>query len=102
VHQLATDPTLQDRMRAEPEPVGPFIEEMLRLESPFRYHFRQVRSDIGLAGTDVPAGSAVLLILGHREPRSCRVRPPGRRRAGSADAHHLASAVGSTTASARP
>lgn len=70
VHRLAGDPGLQDRLRAEPELITPFIEEMLRLESPFRYHFRHVRSDTQLAGTVVPAGSAVLLMWGaaNRDP----------------------------------
>lgn len=70
VHRLADDPGLQERLRAEPELVTPFIEEMLRLESPFRYHFRQVRVETELAGTVVPAGSAVLLMWGaaNRDP----------------------------------
>lgn len=70
VHRLADDLELQDRLRAEPELVTPFLEEMLRLESPFRYHFRQVRDDTQLAGTAVPAGSAVLLMWGaaNRDP----------------------------------
>lgn len=70
VQRVAEDAELQAQLRAEPALVTPFIEEMLRLESPFRYHFRQVRSETELAGTGVPAGSAVLLMWGaaNRDP----------------------------------
>jgi cytochrome P450 len=61
---LAQRPDLQDRLRAEPEMLAAFIEEMLRLEAPFRYHMRSAPHDTELGGVEIPAGSAVLLLWG--------------------------------------
>lgn len=70
VHLLATDATLQDRLRHEPELRTPFIEETLRLESPFRYHMRHAQRTAELQGTVVPEGATVLLMWGaaNRDP----------------------------------
>lgn len=62
VHVLATDQELQARLRGEPELLTPFIEEVLRVESSFGYHMRQVRHDTELLGVEVPGGSTVLLM----------------------------------------
>src|SRR5262249_55387064 len=40
IHLLASNPELQVRLRDDPQLVAAFIEEALRLESPFRYHLR--------------------------------------------------------------
>jgi cytochrome P450 len=47
-----------------------FVEEALRLESPFRQMLRSVPRDTTLGGVDVPAGSTVLLMFaaGNRDP----------------------------------
>jgi cytochrome P450 len=42
VHLLAENPDLQERLRQHPELVPNFVEEALRLESPFRQHMRSV------------------------------------------------------------
>jgi len=70
MHLLALDPELQDRLRRDPTLLTPFIEEVMRLESPFRYHLRQVRTTTELQGTTVPAGSTMLLMWGaaNRDP----------------------------------
>jgi cytochrome P450 len=70
VHMLATMPDLQQRVRDDPALVAPFIEEVLRLESPFRYHLRHVPRTTELAGVTIPAGSTVLLFWGaaNRDP----------------------------------
>jgi cytochrome P450 len=70
VHLLASDPELQDRLRADPELLTPFIEEMLRLESPFRAHLRSVPETTELLGTAIPAGSTMLLLwaAANRDP----------------------------------
>jgi cytochrome P450 len=70
VHMLALDADLQDRLRADPALITPFIEEVLRLESPFRYHLRQVRNTTEVQGTTVRAGSTMLLLWGsgNRDP----------------------------------
>ena len=67
---LATRPDLQQRVRENPDLLGPFIEEALRYEPPFRGHYRHVVADTTLGGTDVPAGSRLLLLWGaaNRDP----------------------------------
>ena len=59
---LAEDRDLQDRLRADVELVEPFLEEALRLESPFKGHFRQVRRDCELGGVGLSAGTTVFLL----------------------------------------
>jgi cytochrome P450 len=70
LHHLATHPDLQAELRGQPDALVPFIEEMLRLESPFRYHLRHAPASTELRGVEVPAGAAVLLLWGaaNRDP----------------------------------
>lgn len=67
---LAADPALQTRLRTDPDLLAPFLEEVLRLESPFRAHHRHVVRDTTLGGTDLPAGSHLLLLwaAANRDP----------------------------------
>lgn len=67
---LASDPALQARLRTNPELVDPFLDECLRLESPFRGHYRHALVDTQLGGVEVPAGSNLLLLWGaaNRDP----------------------------------
>jgi cytochrome P450 len=62
VRILAEDQELQAHLRAQPEVLPSFIEEVLRLESPFRYLMRSVHDDTTLGGVEIPAGSTVLLL----------------------------------------
>ena len=70
LHHLATHPDLQAELRADPDALTPFIEEVLRLESPFRYHLRHAPTATELRGVEVPAGAAVVLLWGaaNRDP----------------------------------
>jgi cytochrome P450 len=70
IHMLALDPELQARLRGDPQLVGPFIEEALRLESPFRYHFRHATRTTEVHGVRIAAGSTLLLFWGaaNRDP----------------------------------
>lgn len=58
--RLAQDQPLQKRLRAEPDLISAFIEEILRLEPPFKFHYRSVNADTTLAGTPLRAGDLVL------------------------------------------
>lgn len=62
VRLLAEDRELQDRLRAEPRLVATFVEEACRIEPPFRGHYRRVTADTTLGGTDLPAGSRLVLV----------------------------------------
>jgi cytochrome P450 len=64
VRLLLEGPALEARLRAEPELVPTYVEEALRLESPFRGHFRQARRDAEVAGTRIPAGTRLMLLWG--------------------------------------
>ncbi|MGH9275735.1 MAG: cytochrome P450, partial [Acidimicrobiales bacterium] len=70
LHHLASHPELQAQVRQDSEAVTPFIEEMLRLESPFRYHLRHAPAATDLRGVEIPTGAAVLLLWGaaNRDP----------------------------------
>ncbi|MFG1929181.1 cytochrome P450 [Mycobacterium sp. NPDC048908] len=67
---LATRPDIQRQVRENGDLLGPFIEETLRYEPPFRGHYRHVVTDTSLQGTDLPAGARLLLLWGaaNRDP----------------------------------
>jgi cytochrome P450 len=67
---LAEQPELQERLRQEPDLVANFVEEVLRLESPFRMQMRSVVKDTSCNGVDVPSGSTVMLFYSaaNRDP----------------------------------
>ena len=67
---LAENPQLQARLRSEPYLLPAFVEEALRLETPFRHQLRSVPRDTMLGGVAVPAGSTVIPFWGaaNRDP----------------------------------
>jgi cytochrome P450 len=62
VRMLADRPDLQERLRREPDRIPTFVEEALRLEPPFRGHYRRVVTDTTLGGVAIPAGSRLVLL----------------------------------------
>ena len=64
VRIMAENPVLQQHLRLHPDLVPAFIEEALRLESPFRYHMRSIPKDTTLGDVDIPAGASLLLLWG--------------------------------------
>ncbi|MFD1815437.1 cytochrome P450 [Rhodococcus gannanensis] len=67
---LAERRDLQSLLRADPTMVAPFIDEMLRFESPFRGHHRHVTRQTSLGGVPLGAGSHLTLLWGaaNRDP----------------------------------
>jgi cytochrome P450 family 144 len=67
---LGTRPDIQQQVRENPELLGAFIDETLRYEPPFRGHYRHVAVDTALGGTELRAGSRLLLLWGaaNRDP----------------------------------
>ncbi len=61
IRLLAMDPSLQAQLRTAPAMIPNFIEEVVRLESPFKFHYRVVSSDTTLCGTFLRAGDLLLL-----------------------------------------
>jgi cytochrome P450 len=70
VRLLADDQELQQSLREEPKLIDTFIEEALRLESPFRQQMRSIPHDTTLGGVDIPGGSTAVLMYGsaNRDP----------------------------------
>jgi cytochrome P450 len=59
------------RLREDPELVIPMVEELLRYEPPVHFvPFRTALDDIQIAGTTIPGGSPITLLLasGNRDP----------------------------------
>ena len=69
-HRLALDPELAQRLRSSPALIPIFIEECVRLESPFQGHFRVVRRPTTLGGTAMKTGDRLMLGWGsaNRDP----------------------------------
>jgi len=62
VARLAEDPELAARLRAHPEEIGTFVEEILRLTAPTQGLYRTVAEHTTLGGVDLPAGSPLLVL----------------------------------------
>jgi cytochrome P450 len=61
---LLENPDVERRIRADRALLEPFLEEVLRLESPLHGHFRLVRRDTEIAGMPLAQGSRVMLLWG--------------------------------------
>ena len=70
IRLLAQDAALQQRLRQQPALIDAFVEEVVRLESPFRGHYRVVLNDTSLGGVELPTDSRVLLLwaAANRDP----------------------------------
>jgi cytochrome P450 len=67
---LARDPALQSRLRENPDLIGAFVEEALRIESPVQGMYRRATVESEIAGTVIPEGSPIVLRFGaaNRDP----------------------------------
>ena len=70
VRLLAQDPDLADRLRREPDLIPRFVEEALRLEPPFKFHYRAVRRECELSGFQLVPGDRLMLLwaAANRDP----------------------------------
>jgi cytochrome P450 len=59
---LLQTPGLQQRLRDEPDLIDAFVEEALRLESPFHGHFRVTTRDCELSGVKLEKGRRLMLL----------------------------------------
>jgi cytochrome P450 len=61
--QLARNPQLRSVLRDHPGQIGAFVEELLRLETPFPFIGRYTTQEVTIADVTIPAGSVVALCL---------------------------------------
>ena len=64
MRKLATEPALQDELRANPDKIPAFVEEMLRTEGSVQALLRVATKDIELHGCSIPKGANVVLCSG--------------------------------------
>ena len=69
---LAESFALQQQLREQPALISRFIEEIIRLESPFKFHYRAVQRNCSLGGYALQPGDYLLLAW------SAANRDPGR------------------------
>jgi cytochrome P450 len=64
-------PDLQPRLRADPQLISPFVEEVLRLETPLKGSFKLARVYTTVGEVDLPAGTTVFVMndAANRDPR---------------------------------
>ncbi len=62
--RLIENPALEERLRAEPERIPDFIEEVLRLESPLPCQFRRNTEEVTIGDATIPKDSLLVLRFG--------------------------------------
>lgn len=62
IHLLARNPDHQDALRAAPHAIPDALEDVLRDDGPFQFHYRWTPHDTHLGDTPIPARSRVLLL----------------------------------------
>jgi len=60
--RLARDPDLQDHLRTHLEEIPDVMEDTLRADGPFQFHYRYAPHDTELGGVAVPAHSRVMVM----------------------------------------
>ena len=70
VRLLLRDPRLARKLRHEPDLVAPFLEEVVRHQSPIQRTWRLAVQTTPLAGQVIPAGARLLVLIGaaNRDP----------------------------------
>lgn len=62
IELLARDPAQQAALRSEPSAIPAALEEILRTDGPFQFHYRWTPHDTRLGDSPIPAASTVLLL----------------------------------------
>jgi len=62
VRRLAEDADAARQLRDAPELVPRFVEEVARLEPPFKFHYRSVRRECELGGAELGPGDRLMLL----------------------------------------
>jgi cytochrome P450 len=59
---LAEDPALAEELRSHPDRIPRYVEEVVRLEPPFKFHYRAVRRACELGGAQLEPGDRLMLL----------------------------------------
>ena len=62
MRRLAEAPDLADRLRHSPRLIPRFVEEVVRLEPPFKFHYRSVLRDCQFGGCEIEEGDKLMLL----------------------------------------
>ena len=67
---LAEEPELAEQLRQDPLQIARFVEEVVRLEPPFKFHYRAVRRECELQGYTLGPGDRLMLLwaAANRDP----------------------------------
>jgi cytochrome P450 len=76
VHALAGRPDLQQALRRDPRRIPAFVEEIVRLESPFRGHYRVVRRPTVLGAVALAPGDRLFLLWASANRDDARFEQP--------------------------
>ncbi len=74
--RLAEDPKLADRLRGDSDLVPVFVEEVTRLETPFKFHYRVVRRECELGSVSLRAGDRLMLLWASANRDASRIEDP--------------------------
>jgi cytochrome P450 len=73
---LLERPDLEAQLRADRTLVAPFVEEMLRFDSPVQSLFRGLSEPATVAGVDLPEGARLMVLLGAANRDARRFESP--------------------------
>lgn len=74
---LARDADRQTSLRADPSGIPNALEEILRVDGPFQFHYRWTPHDTHVGDTVVPAGSRLLLLWSAANQALAETSPDG-------------------------
>jgi cytochrome P450 len=80
VRRLAERPDLARELAAHPGRIPRFVEEVVRLEPPFKFHYRAVRRECKLAGFALRPGDRLMLLWASANRDASRIEDPERLR----------------------
>lgn len=103
VRRLCEDFDLQQTLRENRSQIGPFLEEVLRVEGSTKATFRIAKRDTRIAGVDIPAGKRIVVAISAANRDPARWDNPHEFRIGRAKIkEHLAFGRGAHTCAGAP
>ena len=78
LRRLAEHPDIADELRRDRGLVGRFVEEVVRLDPPFKFHYRPVRRDCELGGFELRRGDRLMLLWASANRDAAVFDDPGR------------------------